>query len=873
MESLFLAGLKTGVSLYKILQKNDPERYKLFNKIYGHVLDGLSKKYTNIEIDRLFNNDEIKEIFLGFVLSNNEVNLSKINKSIDVEKLPNLLIPELYKNLREEVKTSTLASYANQLEQIEYLESIDTAIKDLTSVLIRKINIKNFIEKYTINAIREYSRIQFFGIQLPQISNIPKENKLESLYVIPDFDFFDQIKDFIDDESFGIDQLKKFKRIVILGKPGAGKSTLTKYLVTLDLQTKNEHIPLRIKLKEYDNYCQENPMKGLIDYILDNLNNKFCTNHLNRDNIEEIFEKENFTFYFDGLDEIFSESKRAKIRDQIEAFSENFNNNHIVITSRIEGYKDTPFDTDYYDVIQINDFNHEKIDEYVEKWFNLDLSDEEIKKEYQEKFEIERYSIDEELLSNPLMLSIILILFTRGYSIPTSKLEIYKSCTETLIDRWEDHKEFNIAVPPKKNQALSHLAFWQYERKPKHEEVLKEIERFYESFEDDYTHEDARKHAVHLDEYLHKRSIYFDNNFVHKTFLEYYAAFYIYTKFEKKGKIEKRNKLIAEHISDSYWFVVLELLLSMIDEDQADNEVMEELITYHSQSKNPEIQAFFIKNFRRFKNIGKRFKEKYLQNAFEKCIQTAKETYQSEIAISNCPKQISTLHNAFDYLSNEDKNLLLNFIERDEYTAYQFEIGTFFGELSGYDDLASNYLLPLAKSNLYAYSYTFELFNQESYALFANNYHISLFAKEIDLVYSSKEDDFFVSPLHSILHRLFLFNRYEKNRYHNIQINLINILNKVEIDFHLIPFPINHIYYDSDEQNPHLFTIIQNKKLESLLLGIIYNDMKNEGVLYSKDFFDLPENYQRILITLHNNNEVLITSQKIYTLLLKSTNI
>lgn len=450
MESLFLTGLKTGVSIYKILQKNDPERYKLFNKIYENVLDGISKKYTNIEVARLFNNDEIKEIFLGFVLSNNEVNLSEINKSIDVERLPNLLIPELYKNLREKVKTSTLASYSNQLEQLEYLESIDSSIKNLSSALSRKINLKNFLDKYSINAIREYSRIQFFGIQLPQISNIPKENKLESLYVIPDFDFFDQIKDFIDDESFGIDQLKTFKRIVILGKPGAGKSTLTKYLVTLDLQTRNEYIPLRIELKEYDNYCQENPMKGLIDYILDNLNIKFCTNQLNRDNIEEIFEKEKFTFYFDGLDEIFSESKRAKIRDQIEAFSENFDNNRIVITSRIEGYKDTPFDTKQFNVLQINDFDNEKINEYVEKWFNLDFPDEEIKKEYQEKFETERYSIDEELLSNPLMLSIILILFTRGYSIPTSKLEIYKSCTETLIDRWEDHKEFNIAVPPKK---------------------------------------------------------------------------------------------------------------------------------------------------------------------------------------------------------------------------------------------------------------------------------------------------------------------------------------------------------------------------------------------------------------------------------------
>ncbi|WP_206666459.1 hypothetical protein, partial [Peribacillus simplex] len=60
--------------------------------------------------------------------------------------------------------------------------------------------------------------------------------------------------------------------------------------------------------------------------------------------------------------------------------------------------------------------------------------------------------------------------------------------------------------------------------------------------------------------------IYFDNNFTHKTFHEYYTALYIFQNSDAKGNKDLRDEIINKYITNSYWFIVLELLISMIDE-------------------------------------------------------------------------------------------------------------------------------------------------------------------------------------------------------------------------------------------------------------------------------------------------------------------
>lgn len=68
-------------------------------------------------------------------------------------------------------------------------------------------------------------------------------------------------------------------------------------------------------------------------------------------------------------------------------------------------------------------------------------------------------------------------------------------------------------------------------------------------------------------EYVKKRLIYFDNNFIYKIFLEYYIVFWVYVNIEKKYKKNEWDKLISKYILNFFWYIVFELLLNLIDKD------------------------------------------------------------------------------------------------------------------------------------------------------------------------------------------------------------------------------------------------------------------------------------------------------------------
>ncbi|WP_294966023.1 hypothetical protein, partial [Sulfurimonas sp.] len=273
-------GFKVGESIYRYFKNDKIEDYKIFEKIYQEVIHNLDKEYHAIEIIRLFDNDEIKDMYLKMIFSDSSFNISLFNKHIHLDTLPSNIIHKLYSKLKDDIKATPLIKYIKESEQIMLLGSIDKTLTDLQKIIVRKINIQKFYERYKDNAIREYSRIKFFGIKLPTAGNSPTENKLELLYVFPSF------SDYHKQKAINLEDMIDNNRLVVLGKPGSGKSTFVKYLILKELKDdKKVTIPLRIILKDYDTYLQNNTNKNLEDFILSDLNRRFNTTEINRDNI------------------------------------------------------------------------------------------------------------------------------------------------------------------------------------------------------------------------------------------------------------------------------------------------------------------------------------------------------------------------------------------------------------------------------------------------------------------------------------------------------------------------------------------------------------------------------------------------------------
>ena len=450
-----------------------------------------------------------------------------------------------------------------------------------------------------------------FSISNETIKNLPK--KLQK-------DLFDQNENIRFSKLFNVG-----KDLIILGHPGSGKSFLVKYIVCSLVDSEDDEfedksisdaLPFRIELRKYLAFKKEN--KGhIINYLSILLGLEYGIHNVPESSLSQTLKTQKTIIFFDGLDEIFNVSDRITVKNDIESFRNVFKDVRTVTTSRIIGYEDASLDPKLFIELKVNDFNDTQQKEYVTKWYYAEEEDKKIREKEIGDFLEKKNNVDKELLRNPLLLSLIVILYRNNLKLPESKLEVYQSCTSTLVDKWDVSKQLYIDMDEeiyrRKEAIFADLAYWQYTELSKNKgkityERAKSIvgKIIFEKLElADEFNVDSK--AENFMEYAKKRSIYFDNNFTHKTFLEYYTAFWVYANIEKKHKKNERDKLISKYISNPFWHIVLELLLNLIDKDQPDNEIIDDLINIQIKTKSSSKSIrFFLNVLPSLQNVSNR---------------------------------------------------------------------------------------------------------------------------------------------------------------------------------------------------------------------------------------------------------------------------
>jgi formylglycine-generating enzyme required for sulfatase activity len=277
------------------------------------------------------------------------------------------------------------------------------------------------------------------------------------------------------------------KRLLILGEPGAGKSTLMDWLTlaftdqiprsNLHKQAKNL-LPIFLPLRSC--VADERPLHALMadpDLLPVDVQPP-------EDFFQTMLDRGRCLVLLDGLDEVIDERQRTEAAKKINDLVRTYPDNRYVVTCRTAGWKEDLL-TGNFARLYIRDFDDTDIARFIGGWYRAvrtravalrgDLS-----KDSQQRAmkEAEQRAVGEStrlldalkrnqslyrLARNPLILSLIALVHYRRTRLPQGRAKLYQECLEILLETWDyEDKELEVVGPSlhAKETILQEIAYY-----------------------------------------------------------------------------------------------------------------------------------------------------------------------------------------------------------------------------------------------------------------------------------------------------------------------------------------------------------------------------------------------------------------------------
>lgn len=646
---------------------------------------------------------------------------------------------ELYK-----LFVSPRFSSRNRLSNYKKISSLDLSISELLDN-----NEAEHTNQFSFNHDLQSIKLNIGNTKLLEYlitkSNIIRNNER---IAFENFQYLYAAKQKIDEIDFS-EIFTSNNHIVIIGKPGAGKSSLIKFAIckilekdksTFNLNEIYEYLPFRIELHKFNKF-KKNNRGSILDYTSDLIKAEYQIS-ISLEEITSIVNAFPTLFFFDGLDEIFDIQERINVRNDIENFIHNYTKVKSVVTSRYESYEEVKLTGKIFAEYDLLDFNDSQIETYVNKWYAIEEINTSLRLKESKNCLKQLGSVEPELKQNPLLLSLILLLYRNELDIPTSKLRIYESCTNTIVETRDD-KEKKLDIKLKVSHKISifaSLGFWIFENDlngnslPNYENVKSFIQKNLldkGEFTDEHLANLATKEFL---DFARLRSIFVENKFTHKTFLEYFTAYYIYSYYYSSFKrLDELLNLLSSYIGLSAWSVVLELLVCKIDSTQINYEVIDYIFDKLYSKSKTETLIFFLQISKYLSFISPKKLKFLIEESIIFCLEKNQTNKENTELLFNLLSNLApierfrnTITEAFiNYLDKENKSLFYA-------NAFAYELAI----VSGVKSLAEVlHLKKLELKNEYIFilKHYSDLFEEskyfESLKLFISNFSISSITK------------------------------------------------------------------------------------------------------------------------------------------------
>lgn len=374
------------------------------------------------------------------------------------------------------------------------------------------------------------------------------------------------------------------RRSVVLGDPGAGKSTLAAKLahdVAADLVPGAEgRVPFLLVLREFAGSFREGG-KGLVHYL-----EQVCRAPYNlepsSDVVGYLLGNGRAVVLLDGLDELVEPELRRRFVQLVDGFVARFPLVPIVVTARWIGYSDAPLDRRMFTVGVIAELTDEQVEQYTRRWFALDASTPAADRARMAAAFVAESQGIADLRANPLLLALLCAMYSSEHYIPTNLAQIYERCAVMLFDRWDVMR--GIAQAPqfhgRLRAAVQHLAWEMFTD----EESSKALPRYQvvrllaaHLITKQFDNDDAIATAEQFFDFCSGRAWILTDvgathiepryGFTHRTFLEFFAAEHLVRTHPSADLLWE---VLQPRVRRGEWEVVTQIALQLLDRNMDD---------------------------------------------------------------------------------------------------------------------------------------------------------------------------------------------------------------------------------------------------------------------------------------------------------------
>jgi hypothetical protein len=363
----------------------------------------------------------------------------------------------------------------------------------------------------------------------------------------------------------GLEVLTKNTNLMVVGKPGSGKTTYLQRVVTEcnagNLQA--HRIPVLIKLRDFVDGGRS------LSYSLECcLEQHWQTT---KAETQLILKQGRSLVLLDGLDEITGEDGKT-ISRQIKHFARIYPQVQIIVTCRTQSYTgEFDWKSLRFSFVEVADFNDSQVRSFAEHWFKTMMQDEIAglakAKEFLEQLFREENKPIRDLTITPILLSLTCAVFHQTGKFYSKRSRLYEEGLELLLEQWDKSREierdeiYRDLTVERKLELLSYLAVKKFEQ----EQYILFDQAEIEGDIGEFLGIGQRESRSVLKAIESQHGLLIERtqkvwSFSHLTFQEYFVAHYMIQDNHQS------EKLVTQYLPEQSWQEVF-LLLAEISSD------------------------------------------------------------------------------------------------------------------------------------------------------------------------------------------------------------------------------------------------------------------------------------------------------------------